>query len=119
MSREDWRSRLDAQMAFDTHFEAREWVAKIPYIKLPSDVEIKVIPPFGGAVARFMAKKGDRSISVYLDCYANLGAMDKPYWEIYPYEGDTYRCYLEETDELAEKIMEELNREDGGFDEWN
>jgi hypothetical protein len=112
MENERWEERLDAQIKWDVLFETRKWMTKIPYLKFPSDVEVKVIPPFGGAMARFVVKKGKRGVSCYLDCYGHLGAMDEPYWEIYPYKNDTYRCYLNETDELMEKIVEELNRED-------
>lgn len=108
---DEFHKRFEAQIAWDVNFESREWASKIPYMSLPSDVEFKVIPPFAGAVARFMVKKGNRTVSVYLDCYSILGAMNKPYWEIYPYKGDTYRCYIDEVDELSEKITEELNRE--------
>jgi hypothetical protein len=112
MLNEDWKKRMDAQIAWDTNFEAREWVSKIPYLSFPSDVEYKAIPPFGGAVARFMVKKGDKTVSCYLDCYDNLGYMSQPYFEIYPYKGDTYRFYLNEADDLVEKIVEELDRTD-------
>jgi hypothetical protein len=108
---EGWKKRLDAQIAWDVKFEAREWVSKIPYMTLPNDVEFKAIPPFGGANCRFMVKKGERTVSVYLDCYNSLGAMDEPYWEMFPYYGDTYRCYLKDVDLLSQKISEELNRE--------
>lgn len=114
---ETFRKRFEAQVNWDTYFESREWVSKIPYLSLPSDIEFKVIPPFAGAVCRFMCKKGSKTISVYLDCYDVLGCMSQPYWEIYPYKGDTYRCYLNETEELSEKIMEELNREESENDD--
>lgn len=113
IDREKWKQRMYAQIEWDTYFEAREWGPKIPYLKFPSDCEVKVIPPFGGANVRFLVKKNEKVISVYLDCYANLGAMDVPYWEIYPYQGDTYRCFLNEADDLMEKIEEELNNLDG------
>lgn len=112
--RENWQKRFEAQLAWDINFEAREWVSKIPYMKLmklPADVEFKVIPPFGGAICRFMVKKGQRTISCYLDCYGSLGAESEPYWEIFPYNGDTYRCKLNDVDDLSKMIEEELNRE--------
>jgi hypothetical protein len=115
---ENWEKRFHAQMEWDAMFETRTWSGKIPYLKFPNDVEVKVIPPFSGAVVRFLVKKGEKSVSCYLDCYGILGAMDKPYWEIYPYEGDTYRCYIDETDDLMEKIVEELNRDTSVETDW-
>ena len=71
--------------------EYRKWVGEIPFIKFPSDWEVQIIPPFGGAVARFCVKKGDKQVSIYLDCYERLGIFGEPYWEIYPYEDDVFR----------------------------
>lgn len=93
----------------------RDFVNSVPFISLPAGYEFAVIPPFGGAAARFLARKvgatQDR-VSVYLDRDCSLGYMtdenDKPipYWEIYPVEGDTHRCYLNETDELVRVVVE-------------
>jgi hypothetical protein len=113
LDRLDRLERLfDASAKYDIAFETRKWVKEIPYINFPSDVSVKVIPAFGGAVTRFLVKKGNKTVSAYLDCYSMLGAMHEPYWEIYPYYSDTFRCYLHETDLLLEKILEELNRDD-------
>lgn len=112
-NREDWEKRFHAQIEYDQWFETRQWGPKIPYLRFPADCEVKIIPPFAGASCRFMIKRGSKSISVYLDCYGILGAMDKPYWEIYPYKGDTFRCWIDETNELLRAIEEELENEDG------
>ena len=87
--------------------EYRRWATEIQFIKFPDDWEIKIVPPFGGAIIRFIVKrKGieEPKISVYLDCYDNLGSVGKPYWEIYPYKGDTYRCLMGEVDDLLDAI---------------
>jgi len=90
-------------------FEWRKWAEKIPYIKWPSDWEVKAIPPFGGAIIRYNIKKEDKKISVYLDCYGILGGVASyPYWEIYPYKGDTFRCAINEIEELLEAIATAL-----------
>ena len=83
----------------------RGWVNKMPYIKFPNSWEVKVIPPFGGAVVRFQVKKpsGDWK-SVYLDCYDRLGYMGYPYWEVYPVDGDVRRCEMNDVDELLKLI---------------
>ncbi len=87
-------------------FEWDKWMEEVPYLKFPSDWEIKVVPPFAGAIVRFRVKKGNADISVYLDCYDILGCMGRPYWEIYPYSSEeyTFRCSMNDTDELLEAI---------------
>ena len=89
--------------------EWREWIDKIPFITFPSDWKIKVIPPFGGAIARFQVRKDEKQVSVYLDCYNALGYFDGPYWEIYPYQEDIGRTGINNTEELLQMIQESLN----------
>ena len=89
----------------------RKWIEKIPSIKFPSKWEIKIIPPFGGAMVRFMViVSHNRSVSVYLDCYDNLGGVGEPYWEIYPYDGDIYRCKMDNVDELITAIKHSVKQ---------
>lgn len=90
-------------------FEWRKWLQEIPYIKFAPEWEVKIIPPFGGAVARFKVKFNDKEISIYLDCYDKLGCVGKPYWEIYPAkDGDTDRFLIEDTEGLINGIRESL-----------
>src|SRR4030065_481704 len=86
--------------------EWREWRKKIPFLTFPQGIELKVIPPFAGAIARFIARSNGKEVSVYLDCYDKLGCVGSPYWEVYPYDGDTYRCGMNETNELITAICE-------------
>ena len=74
-----------------------------------SSVPSKIIPPFAGAIVRFMIDKGDKHVSVYLDCYDNLGCFGSPYWEIYPYEEDVYRTSMENVDDLMLRIGQILD----------
>jgi hypothetical protein len=96
----------------DRILEYRKWTGEIPFINFPSDWQIQITPAFGGAVCRFRVKKDTANVSVYLDCYSMLGVMEEPYWEIYPHEGDCFRCFLNETDilltEIANSIKEQL-----------
>jgi len=94
---------------YDVYMETRKWVDEIPFIKFSSEWEIQIIPPFTGATVRFRVKKGDAQVSIYLDCYDKLGYFGSPYWEVYPHEGDTFRCGINETDELLQAIQESLN----------
>lgn len=77
-----------------------DWSRRIPKLTFHSSWEVKIIPPFGGAMVRFVAYKGDLQCSVYLDCHSNLGAVNEPYWEAYPFQEDTFRCMLDETEKL-------------------
>ena len=93
----------------------REWCNKIPVIRFDSDWDIKIIPPFGGAITRFKAAKNDKHVSVYLDVFSELGFMcdnagdPVPYYEVYDGE-DTQRFYLDETDEMMNYIRKILNK---------
>lgn len=94
-----------------------KWVKEIPYLRFDNDWEVKIIPPFAGALARFIVKKGDKTVSVYFDGYSQLGYMyDKndnpiPYFEIYPAPDteDVKRYYTNETDEMLDDIRKVLN----------
>lgn len=85
-----------------------EWVKEIPYITLPKGYEMRAIPAFGGAVVRYNVKRGNKSVSIYLDCYDALGYMGKPYWELYPHEGDIYRCLMQDVESLRKAIIKAL-----------
>jgi len=95
--------------SYDIAMETRGWINKIPYLRFNNNHEVRVIPPFAGATIRFNVRYKDKAVSVYLDCYNNLGCMDEPYWEIYPYKGDAFRCLLNETEKLLSAIDKELN----------
>lgn len=89
--------------------EWSKWRKEIPYIDFPSDWKVKVIPPFAGAIVRFMVKDAnDEWISVYLDCYDVLGCFGRPYWEAYPINDDTYRVPIEDVDALIECMQQEF-----------
>lgn len=95
---------------YHKEMESDKWVKEIPHLSFPTDWQVKIIPGFAGAVIRFCVSKGDKSISVYLDCYGILGSVSRPYWEIYPYKDteDIARFYMEETEELLKAINESL-----------
>jgi hypothetical protein len=98
-------ARLMAGMEWERLYDAREWCSKIPFIPFKQGWLVKVIPPFGGAVARFMVSQDEKNyVSIYLDCYSQLGSWDAPYWEVYPYDGDTFRCSINEINKLVDAI---------------
>lgn len=78
---------------------------EVPILNFDKEWDIQIIPPFGGAVARFRVfKNGEQVCSVYLDWYERLAIFGEPYYELYPYEEDVRRYSLRETDELIEDI---------------
>jgi len=95
-----------------------KWTEKIPSISFPSDWKIKIIPPFSGAIVRFQVTKSDsnKNLSIYLDCYEILAFFGEPYWELYPYEGDTFRCKMADTDKLLEAIMHSFDEPENSND---
>jgi hypothetical protein len=99
---EIWRNAKKYDEVVDTH----EWMDKIPFIKFNPEWEVKAIPPYSGAIIRYIVKKGDNTVSIYLDGYDILGYVGEPYWEIYPYENDVFRCMMNETDLLIQAIAD-------------
>jgi hypothetical protein len=98
-----YRSTANKQM--EKLFEWDKWRNEIPYIKFDPEWKVKVIPPFGDAVVRFVVTDGHNTISVYLDCYDNPGHYGSPYWEIYPSDdGDVERYSINDVEHLVEGI---------------
>ena len=89
----------------------QQWMEEIrdsPYISFPSDWKIQIVPPFHDAVIRFRVRlPSGKERSVYLDTRDSLGFHGSPYWEVYPYRGDTARCDREEVEKLLEYIGDE------------
>lgn len=95
--------------------ENRKLVESIPYLSFPANWKIKISPNFGGSTCRFRVttdRMNGENISVYLDCNQALGWHNDEigYWEVYPYEEDTFRCGVEETDELLKAIQESVDK---------
>lgn len=89
--------------------EYRKWVDEIPKLEFHKDWVVKIIPPFGGAIVRFLVFSNGVQVSVYLDCYENLGIFWSPYWEVCPYNNDVFRCGIKDTDALMNAIRESIN----------
>lgn len=93
-------------------YEWDYWREHIPYIQFLSEWKVKAIPPTGGAIIRYNIKdSNDGWVSIYLDCYNNLGFREHPYWELFPYKGDCFRCDINETDVLLEAIKESFDQQ--------
>jgi hypothetical protein len=103
-NRPDYRLRYNVEASESW----REWCEKVPFIRFPADWDVRVIPPFAGALARFIVRLPDgETRSVYLDVNNSLGFYadpPEPYWEVYPYQGDTGRCDMADVEELIRMI---------------
>lgn len=90
----------------------REWVEKIPRVRFDPEWDVRAIPPFGGALVRYKVRHNGAFVSIYLDGDNSLGYGPEPaYWEVYPYEGDVWRCRIDETESLVEAIRESINEQ--------
>lgn len=93
----------------------RDWANRMPELEFDADWKVKIIPPFGGALVRFIVSKNDKHVSVYFDAYSQLSWMEEdgkhiPYWECYPASnGDIERFLLGEEKELLQEIRNVLN----------
>lgn len=96
------------RMEVEQLYEYRKWTKEIPTLNFKHEWNVRIIPGFGGAIIRFVIYYNNRYVSVYLDGYDELGYYGEPYWEIYPYESDTFRCSINDTVTLMEKITEVL-----------
>lgn len=85
---------------------------RIPFIEFPRKWRVQVVPPMTGAMVRFRVwipgMPKDESISIYLDVNNSLGIYslegDVPYWEVYPVDGNTFRCAMADTQALLAAI---------------
>lgn len=90
----------------------REIIPQIPALQFPASWSVQIIPPFSGAVARFIVTKGTARVSVYADFYEALGVFGEPHWEIYPgASGDNERFAIGEADTLIAEIGKSLARQ--------
>jgi hypothetical protein len=89
--------------------EHRRWQNEVQVIHFEKEWEVRIIPPFSGAVIRFTIDYNGKHVSVYFDGYSELGWMvDEeenpiPYFEYY--DGfETYRYLINETEEMMKDI---------------
>jgi hypothetical protein len=80
----------------------------IPFLKFKKSWNVKIIHPFNGASVRFIVKKGEKEVSVYLDEKNKLGVSRAPYWEIYD-SSYTMRFRINNTEGLIDGIEKMLN----------
>lgn len=92
----------------------RGWARKLPAFHFDKEWDVKIIPPFAGAIIRFVIDYNEKHVSVYFDAYSELGWMcdnDEqpiPYFEYYD-SVDTHRYYLDESEQMMNDIRNFLN----------
>ena len=102
----------------------------MPFFKVPTGFEMKVVAPTGGALTRFKLRKGSIHFSIYYDINDSLGEVNQPYYELYPlikYEilcdaetlvetlvdnGDTKRYYTTEFNEMIQDIIDNTTKQE-------
>lgn len=96
-------------------FEWPKWADELPYLDFHKDWLVRAVPPFTTGIIRYHIKhkkKPAAHVSIYFDAYDRAGSMDmKPYWEIFPHNGDCFRCYMHETDELIAAIKQSFKEQ--------
>lgn len=104
---------MDNAYEMRIHVEEEEkWLGlcrDMPELTFRPDWKVKVIPPFGGAIIRFYVTKGDRYVSVYLDAFGRLGAVEYPYFEAYPIGDDCRRYSVDDVGSMMDDISKELD----------
>ena len=94
--------------------EYRKWEKEIPTLHFEKEWDVKIIPPFAGAIIRFTIDYNGKHISVYFDGYSELGYMvDEngnpiPYFEYFDGE-DCHRYHMNEAELMMEDIKDFLN----------
>lgn len=92
----------------------RGWAKKLPALHFDKEWDVKIIPPFAGAIIRFTINHNDKHVSVYFDGYSDLGWMydenDEPipYFEYYN-GNETYRYLIDESEKMMNDIRNFLN----------
>lgn len=98
----------DALRTVEEQYEWRKWQKEIPYINFDKDWLVRAIPAFHCGVIRYNVqhkKHPDLWVSIYLDCYDQVGCMDEPYWELYPNDdGDCDRFLMADVAGLVGSI---------------
>jgi hypothetical protein len=95
------KSNLFAE--YDHSQETRKWCKELPKFHFKKEWNVKIIPPFGGAIIRFMIDYKGKHVSVYFDVYERLGLEPVPYFEYFDGE-NVHRYLLEESEEMMKDI---------------
>ena len=92
----------------------RKWCKELPALHFEKEWDVMILPPYAGAIIRFVIRYKDKAISVFFDANSRLGYMyDEneepiPYYEMYDGE-DIHRYYLGEHEQMMDDIRKVLN----------
>lgn len=107
------KTLMKAKVEQEYHY--KEWCIKLPAFHFDKEWDVRIIPPFNGAIIRFTISHNEKGVSVYFDAYSELGWMCEedgttptPYFEYYDGK-DAHRYFLDEADQMMEDIREFLN----------
>ena len=104
-------SKHQAGRAYAKEMESYKWALKIPFIRFPMHWQVRILPPFIGAVVRFEVKYKDILVRAALDCYGLLEYSELPqYWSITSMHSDIQTCAMEDTEELIKLIEQTLDK---------
>ena len=92
---------------YDSLQETRKWMRELPYLHFKQEWNVRIIPPFGGAIIRFYIDYNEKHVSVYFDGYDELGFVGEPYFELYDGE-ECYRYLMNEHEEMMRDIEKHL-----------
>lgn len=108
--------RDDCLYEVEKLFEWDKWFRELPYLDFDKDWLVRAVPAYHTGIIRYHIKhkkKPCAHVSIYFDAYDRAGSMDmKPYWEVYPYDGDIFRCYMNETDLLLAAIKQSFKEQE-------
>ena len=91
-----------------------KWMKELPFFHFDKEWDVRILPPFTGAIIRFCIDYKGKRVSVYFDADASLGSMyddnDEPipYFEYYD-GNDCHRYLLNESEKMMNDIRAFLN----------
>jgi len=104
-------SKHKAAVEYAKEMESYKWALEIPFIRFPMHWQVRILPPFIGAVVRFEVKYKDILVRVALDCYGLLEYSELPQcWSITSMYSDIQTCAMEDTEELIKLIEQTFNK---------
>lgn len=102
-------NRYEARSKYEMAFETNKWIKAVPTLNFKEHWNVKILPPFGGAIIRFWVDSPTNHVSVYLDGYDVLGSMGEPYWEVYGgCDEECVRFLFEEHEKMMAYIEKSL-----------
>ena len=108
---------MTTQLEIEERKNYEKWRRELPVFHFDEKWEVKIIPPFAGAVIRFYISYKDKFVSVYFDSDSSLGFMYDdddnliPYFEYYDGQ-ETYRYLVNESEKMMSDIRQYLNGDD-------